>query len=78
LRRFALIFAFSVAGTPAAAGCMSDAQEKKLEGAALKTFMAKCRMDAITSCDADAKARNLSGLDKTNYTNKCLAQAVGP
>ncbi len=77
MMRFALMLALSMATAPAAAGCLSDAQEQKLEGAALKAFLMKCRMEAMTACDADAKSKNLSGTEKTTHVNKCLAVAVG-
>ena len=76
MKRFAWIFALSVAAGPADASCTSEAQEKKLDGGALKTFMMKCRMDAVAACDAEAKDKNLAGAEKTSHVNKCLADAV--
>jgi len=62
---------------PAFATCKSDATDKKLAGAALKSFMTKCEKDAGTSCEADSKEKKLAGAAKTSHMKKCVADAVG-
>ena len=58
------------------ATCKAQADEKKLAGAALKSFMTKCERDAKTSCDASAK-KKLAGAAKTSFTKKCVTDAAG-
>ena len=41
--------------------CDARAKEKKLAGAALKSFMTKCEKDSTDKCAADAKTKNLHG-----------------
>ena len=43
---------------PAFATCKSDAADKKLAGAALKSFMTKCERDATTTCETDSRTRS--------------------
>jgi hypothetical protein len=62
---------------PAFATCKSDAADKKLAGAALKSFMTKCERDAKAICEADAKAKKLSGAARTSHIKKCVADAKG-
>ena len=62
---------------PAFATCKADAAEKKLAGAALKSFMTKCEKDAKTTCEADSKEKKLAGAAKTSHMKKCVADAVG-
>jgi len=62
---------------PAFATCKSDAADKKLAGAALKSAVTKCTKDATTTCQADAKEKKLSGAAKTSHVKKCVADAVG-
>jgi psiF repeat len=57
--------------------CSDQASDKKLAGAALKSFMTKCEKDAKTSCDAAALEKKLSGAAKTSFTNKCVKDATG-
>jgi hypothetical protein len=74
-----LVFAavLSLVATSAFASCKSDATDKKLAGAALKSFMTKCEADAKKSCDADSAAQKLAGAAKTSHTKKCVTDAVG-
>ena len=56
MKRLALILAVCLASGPAFATCKSEATDKKLAGAALKSFMTKCEKDANTACDLDSKS----------------------
>ena len=59
------------------ATCGSQAGDKKLAGAALKSFMTKCERDAKTTCDTSAADKKLAGAAKTSFTKKCVSDAVG-
>jgi hypothetical protein len=59
------------------ATCNATAKDKKLAGAALKSFMTKCERDAQTKCDADAKTKNLHGAAQKSFTTKCVKDATG-
>jgi hypothetical protein len=78
MNKIALAFAvWLVATAPAFATCKSDAADKKLAGAALKSFMTKCERDATTTCEADSKSQNLAGAAKASHMKKCVSDAVG-
>jgi len=78
MKRIVLIAAMSLIWCGAAsATCKSDAADKKLAGAALKSFMTKCEKDAATKCKADSAAQNLKGAAATSHNKKCTADAVG-
>jgi hypothetical protein len=62
---------------PAWATCKSDAADKKLAGAALKSFMTKCEKDAKAACAKTSKDMKLAGAAKTSHEKKCLGDAVG-
>jgi hypothetical protein len=57
--------------------CTATAQGKKLAGAAMNSFMTKCKTDATTACTATAADKKLAGAAKTSFTNKCVSDAVG-
>jgi hypothetical protein len=59
------------------ATCKSQAGDKKLAGAALKSFMTKCEKDSTATCGASATEKKLSGAARTSYTKKCVTDAVG-
>lgn len=59
------------------ASCKSQATDKKLAGAALKSFMTKCEKDSKATCDASATEKKLSGAARTSFTKKCVNDAVG-
>ncbi|HEX3181463.1 MAG TPA: PsiF family protein [Beijerinckiaceae bacterium] len=59
------------------ATCKSQASEKKLAGAALKSFMTKCEKDSKATCDASATEKKLSGAARNSFTKKCVNDAVG-
>ena len=57
--------------------CKAQAGEKKLAGAALKSFMTKCQKDANTACTKSAAEKKLAGAAKTSHVKKCTTDAVG-
>jgi hypothetical protein len=59
------------------ATCSATAKDKKLAGAALKSFMTKCEKDAKAKCTADAKGKKLHGAAETSFTKKCMRDATG-
>ena len=59
------------------ATCKSQATDKKLAGAALKSFMTKCQKDSKANCDTSATEKKLSGAARTSFTKKCVNDAVG-
>lgn len=72
----ALVLSF--AGAAAAEdSCKQRANDKKLAGAALTSFMTKCQKDATATCDTSAKDKKLAGAAKTSFTKKCVTDAVG-
>ena len=73
----ALLLTFAATAFAQDATCKSQASDKKLAGAALKSFMTKCEKDATTSCSAQAADKKLNGAAKTSFTKKCVSDAVG-
>jgi len=69
--------AFSASAQTATTTCKSQADEKKLAGAALKSFTTKCERDAKAACDASATEKKLAGAAKTSFTKKCVTDATG-
>jgi hypothetical protein len=57
--------------------CKNQAAEKKLAGAALKSFMTKCEKDAAAACEKSAVHKKLAGAAKTSHVKKCTSDAVG-
>ena len=70
-------FLLSIAAASAADSCKTSATDKKLAGAALKSFMTKCEKDAKASCDVSAADKKLAGAAKNSFTKKCVSDAVG-
>jgi hypothetical protein len=66
----------AVAQAPQAT-CKAQADQKKLAGAALKSFMTKCEKDASAACTKAAAEKKLSGAAKTSSVKKCVGDAVG-
>ena len=66
-----------ISSAPAFATCKSDAADKKLAGAALKSFLTKCEKDAKGTCEADSKEKKLAGAAKNSHMKKCVTDAVG-
>jgi hypothetical protein len=77
MRSFALVVALTLIAGPAWATCKGDAADKKLAGAALKSFMTKCEKDAKAACAKTSKDMKLAGAAKTSHEKKCLGDAVG-
>jgi hypothetical protein len=71
-----LIAAVAYAQAPAPT-CKVQSEEKKLHGAAEKSFITKCTKDAQKTCDAQAAEKKLRGAAKTSFTKKCVTDAVG-
>ena len=57
--------------------CKAAAAEKKLAGAALKSFMTKCEKDAASACTMEAKQKKLHGAAEKSFTKKCQGDKVG-
>ena len=72
----ALLATAALAQAPAST-CKSQASEKKLAGAALKSFMTKCEKDAASACNTSATGKKLAGAAKASFTKKCTRDAVG-
>ena len=73
----ALLSTFAATAFAQDTTCKSQATDKKLAGAALKSFMTKCEKDANTSCTTQAGDKKLNGAAKTSFTKKCVKDAVG-
>ena len=65
------------AGSAHAAACKVEAANKKLAGAAMNSFMAKCEKDATAACTKDSDDKKLSGAARNSHMKKCVADAVG-
>src|SRR5215217_9147178 len=79
MRRILLVVAltlFAPAAYAQGSTCKSSATEKKLAGAALKSFMIKCERDAKSACDADTKAQKLAGATKNSHMKKCVSEVA--
>ena len=75
-----IAFAILVCATSAFAAettCKSQADDKKLAGAALTSFMKKCQTNATKTCETSATEKKLAGAAKTSFTKKCVGDAVG-
>jgi hypothetical protein len=59
------------------ASCKAAAADKKLAGAALKSFMTKCENDAKSACTMSAKEKKLAGAAEKSFTTKCVGDKVG-
>jgi hypothetical protein len=77
MKTIVIAAALSLMATSAFASCKSDAADKKLAGAALKSFMGKCEKDANATCATDSAAKKLAGAAKTSHMKKCVGDAVG-
>jgi hypothetical protein len=80
MRTFALVSILClIAGSAYAQNpsCTLQATNKKLAGAALTSFMKKCKSDAQKSCDSSAANKKLAGAAKTSFIKKCVTDAVG-
>lgn len=78
MKQFVLALAVSMfaVGAANAASCAVEAKDKKLAGAAQKSFMTKCETDATAACDKKAGDQKLAGAAKASFTKKCVTDAV--
>ncbi|MFZ0851718.1 MAG: hypothetical protein WAO08_21235 [Hyphomicrobiaceae bacterium] len=72
-----VVLAATTAGAQAPVTCKAQADQKKLAGAALKSFMTKCEKEASTACSKSASDKKLAGAAKTSHVKKCVSDAVG-
>jgi hypothetical protein len=78
MKTLVLAVALSLMTTGAfAASCKKDATDKKLAGAALKSFMTKCENDAKAKCTADSDTKKLAGAARNSHMKKCVDDAIG-
>jgi hypothetical protein len=77
MKTILLAAALSLVVTSAHATCKSDAADKKLAGAALKSFMTKCEKDAKSKCEADSNTKKLAGAARKSHMTKCVNDEVG-
>jgi uncharacterized protein YdbL (DUF1318 family) len=77
MKKLVWIAALCLFASPAMATCKSEAQTKKLAGAALTSFMTKCEKDAATACETDSNNKKLAGAARASHMKKCVADAVG-
>ena len=56
---------------------MTAAKEKKLAGAAQKSFVTSCEKKAKEKCETAATEKKLAGAAKTQNVNKCVRE-TGP
>jgi hypothetical protein len=73
----AIVCTFAGVGVAQAASCQAMATDKKLAGAALNSFMKKCKTDAAKACDTQAMSKKLAGAAKASFTKKCVKDAAG-
>jgi len=57
--------------------CTDAANAKHLAGAALNSFMTKCKMDTTTRCNQAANDKKLSGAARSSFAGKCIQDGVG-
>jgi hypothetical protein len=60
----------------AEASCAVQAADKKLAGAALKSFTKKCESDAKANCEKASADKKLAGAAKASFEKKCIADAT--
>ena len=80
MRRVTLVALFSILASSAFAqepSCKAQSAEKKLAGAAQKSFLKKCETDATKGCNTAAAEKKLAGAAKASFTKKCVTDAVG-
>jgi len=77
MKKIALVVAICVMSGPAFATCADDAKAKNLAGAALTSFMGKCKRDAEAACTADSNKSKLAGAARTSHMKKCVDDKIG-
>ena len=77
----AALAAFASTAFAANPACESQANEKKLSGAARTSFVKKCEKDATDAakktCELQAGEKKLSGAAKNSFVTKCVKDATG-
>lgn len=63
--------------TPSGIACRVEAGQRKLAGAAQKSFLQRCEKDATAACEAAATERKLSGAARRSHIGKCVRDAMG-
>jgi hypothetical protein len=66
-----------VGAAQAQQSCTASATDKKLAGAAMTSFMTKCKHDVQATCDKNATDKNLNGAARTSFVGKCVRDGVG-
>jgi hypothetical protein len=73
-----ILFTTAVAiAQPTTPSCKAQAADKKLAGAAQKSFMTKCENDTKAACNKSAADKKLAGAAKDSHIKKCVADGVG-
>ena len=73
----AFVLAIAAQAQTPAPTCKAQAAEKKLAGAALKSFTTKCEKDAAAACEKAAAEKKLAGAAKASNVKKCVTDAKG-
>ena len=77
----AAIAVFAGTAFAASPACESQANEKKLSGAAKTSFIKKCEKDASDAvkqtCETQATEKKLSGAARNSFVTKCVKDAAG-
>jgi hypothetical protein len=59
------------------APCVTQANEKKLQGEARTSFLKTCEQNAKIGCETVADGNNLIGTEKTSFVAKCVKGTIG-
>lgn len=70
------LIAFASLAHAADSACMTAAKDKKLAGAAQKSFVKKCEADAKVKCEAAASDKKLAGAAKASNVKKCVQETA--
>lgn len=73
----ALLLTPAFAQAQSQSSCTDSATSKHLAGAALNSFMTKCKMDTTSRCNQSASEKKLSGAARTSFTKKCIDDGIG-
>jgi hypothetical protein len=57
--------------------CKAQVAQKKLTGAAEKSFLTKCERDANAACNKSAADKKLAGAAKDSFLKKCVSDGIG-
>ena len=71
----ALISSFAATAYAQGPTCKAQADEKKLAGAALKSFMTKCTKEACEPKAVGKDGKPLAGAAKASFMKKCESEA---